>query len=113
MVISTMILQKLNGGIYVSYKNIKKGLFSYKDNFDNVSIKTPSDPFLKKSKIIFDNFIYQKKLDIVKIEILTGVIYLNMAAMHHEPFSHFIFHLGRYKIHKWINIKNSNVMSGV
>jgi choline kinase/thiamine kinase-like enzyme len=99
-------LAKLNGGIYISYKKIKKGLFSYKENLDNVLISTPSDPFLRKSKKIFDNFIYQKKLDIIKIEILTGIIFLNMAAMHHEPFSHFIFHLGRYKIHKWINIKN-------
>ncbi len=98
-------LAKLNGGIYVSYQKIKEGLFVYKKNFDSITISVDSNPFLKKSKKIFDNFVIQNNFDKVKIEILTGIIFLNMAAMHHEPFSHFIFNLGRKQIQKWINFK--------
>ena len=96
-------LAKLNGGINVSYKNIKQNLFSYKKVNNDITISTVSDPFLEESKKIFDDYLNQKKLDIKKIEILTGLIFLNMAAMHHEPFDHFIYNLGRVKINKWIN----------
>ena len=98
-------LAKLNGGIYVSYQKIKKNFFTYEENSDDIKLSIKSDLFLKESKKILNNFIKKKKLDIHKIEILTGIIFLNMAPMHHEPFSHFIYHLGRYKIHKWINSK--------
>ena len=47
----------------------------------------------------------KNNLDIRKIEILTGIIFLNMSPMHHAPFNHFIYHLGRQKIHKWINLE--------
>jgi hypothetical protein len=93
-------------------KSKKLMLSTYEEYLDSSIVYQLSRGLISKSeaedlsKKIFDNFIYQKKLDIIKIEILTGIIFLNMAAMHHEPFSHFIFHLGRYKIHKWINIKN-------
>ena len=96
-------LAKLNGGINVSYKNIKQNLFSYKKVNNDITISSVSDPFLEESKKIFDEYLNQKKLDIKKIEILTGLIFLNMAAMHHEPFDHFIYNLGRVKINKWIN----------
>ena len=96
-------LAKLNGGIYVSYQKIKKNLFTYEENLDDIKIFVQSDLFLKKSKQIFNNFVKKNNLDIRKIEVLTGIIFLNMAAMHHAPFSHFIYHLGRYKLHKWIN----------
>ena len=98
-------LAKLNGGIDVSYQKIKQGLFSYEENFDNIEILVKSDLFLKESKQIFNDFVKEHDLDINKIEILTGIIFLNMAPMHHAPFSHFIYNLGRYKLHKWINLR--------
>ena len=97
-------LAKLNGGIYVSYKKIKQNLFSFDTKSNDITLSTESDSFLNESKKIFDNFIEQKKLDKKKIEILTGIIFLNMAAMHHEPFDHFIYNLGRLKINQWINV---------
>ncbi len=98
-------LAKLNGGIYVSYQKIKQNLFTYKENKGDIKISVHSDLFLKECKQIFDDFVKKSNLDIRKIEVLTGIIFLNMAALHHAPFNHFIYHLGRYKIHKWINLE--------
>ena len=98
-------LAKLNGGIYVSYNKIKQNLFSYNENTSGFVISNESDNFLKNSKKIFDNFVTEKNLDKKKIEVLTGIIFLNMAPMHHEPFSHFIYHLGRSQLNRWINLK--------
>ena len=87
-------LAKLNGGIYVSYQNVKKIYLIIKKK-DDIIISVNSSKFLKESKKIFDNFIKIKNFDNKKIEILTGIIFLNMAAMHHEPFDHFIYNLGK------------------
>jgi len=98
-------LAKLNGGIYVSYQNIKQNLFIYQKNTDDIILSIQTNKFLKESKKIFNNFIKIKNFDVRKIEILTGIIFLNMAAMHHEPFDHFIYNLGKIQINKWINLK--------
>lgn len=98
-------LAKLNGGIYVSYKKVKQNLFSYKKIENDIIISIESDTFLNESKKLFNNFIKKKKLDKKKIEILTGIIFLNMAGLHHEPFSHFIYNLGKLKINECINFK--------
>ena len=98
-------LAKLNGGIYVSYQNIKQNLFNYQKKTDDIILSIQTNKFLKESKKIFNNFVKIKNFDIRKIEILTGIIFLNMAAMHHEPFDHFIYNLGKVQINKWINLK--------
>lgn len=98
-------LAKLNGGIEISYKKIKQNLFSYEEKKQNILLSYKPDSFLKECKNILNKYIEKKNFDRVKIEIITGIIYLNMAAMHHEPFNHFIYHLGRDKIYKWINLK--------
>jgi len=96
-------LAKLNGGMYVSYKNIKKGLFNYKKENYQYLISFEKDDFLVKSKNIFNNYVKNHSLDIRKIEILTGIIFLNMSPMHHSPFSHYIYNMGRYQLNKWLS----------
>lgn len=98
-------LAKLNGGINVSYHKIKQNLFSFKEDSNEIIISTDLDSFLIKSKNIFNQFVERKKFDKIKINILTGIIFLNMAPMHHEPFNHFIYNLGKYTINKWIKLK--------
>ena len=56
-------------------------------------------------RLKFDHFVKIKNFDKRKIEILTGIIFLNMAAMHHEPFDHFIYNFGKVQINKWINLE--------
>jgi NDP-sugar pyrophosphorylase family protein len=96
-------LAKLNGGMYVSYKNIKKGLFDIKKDSSQYLVSFEKDDFLVKSKKIFNQYIEINSLDIKKIEILTGLIFLNMSPMHHPPFSHYIYNMGRYQLNKWLN----------
>ncbi|MBL7047426.1 MAG: NTP transferase domain-containing protein [Candidatus Marinimicrobia bacterium] len=95
-------LAKLNGGIYVSYKKIKQGLFEFNEDSGGCFISTDSDHNLAQAKSIFDDFVKENNYDMRKIEILTGIIFLNMAPMHHAPFSHYIYNLGRHQINKWI-----------
>jgi hypothetical protein len=55
---------------------------------------------LINSKNIFTNYLNSEKLDITKINILTGLIFLNMSPMHNEPFDHFIYNLGKLTLYQ-------------
>lgn len=88
-------LSKLYGGLLTSYKRIKKGHFRYLKSADGsheVEIDTPTE--LNDAKEEFERFISENNLDLIKIKTITGLIYLNMSPMHHEPFDHFIYFYG-------------------
>tara|TARA_B100001059_G_C17835419_1_gene587734 strand:+ start:3344 stop:4927 length:1584 start_codon:yes stop_codon:yes gene_type:complete len=90
---------KLNGGMQVSYKLIKKDNFSYDVNQDGsvrISHNIPNE--LINARNNFLEFLKLKKIDTLKVEIITSLIYLNMSPMHNEPFDHFIFNFGKLNL---------------
>jgi NDP-sugar pyrophosphorylase family protein len=90
---------KLNGGMQVSYKLIKKDNFSYsKDSIGRINIdhKIPNELIVSKKSFL--KFLDTKNIDVKKVNILTSIIYLNMSPMHNEPFDHFIFNLGKLNL---------------
>ena len=60
-----------------------------------------------KAKQIFNKFVKANNYNLQKIEILTGIIFLNMSPMHHSPFSHFIYHLGKLHLSNWIRTSDN------
>ena len=44
---------------------------------------------------IFRSFIIRNDYDMKKINILTGLIYLNIAALHHNPYDLLLYYLGK------------------
>lgn len=97
-------LAKLNGGLYISYKKIKEGSFIYEGSLSNCFLSIEDDEFLSESKKIFNDFIIKNNLEIKKIEILTGLIFLNMSPMHHYPFSYYVYNLGRLQLARYIDL---------
>lgn len=95
-------LAKLNGGLYISYKKIKQNKFEINISKGEITLFNEEDNFLKESKEIFNQFVKDNNLDILKIEILTGIIFLNMSPMHHSPFSHYVYFSGKKQLNKWI-----------
>jgi dTDP-glucose pyrophosphorylase len=94
-------LAKLNGGMKVSYKLIKQNKFLFnKDDNDLITIAHTTPEELENSRKIFNNYLKNKNLDVTKVNIITGLIYLNMSPMHHEPFDHFIYSFGKLTLYK-------------
>jgi len=94
-------LAKLNGGMKVSYKLIKQNKFAFhKDSKGSIIISHDIPPELKRARNIFKKYLSNKNLDVIKVNILTGLVYLNMSPMHHEPFDHFIYNYGRLTLYK-------------
>ena len=56
-------------------------------------------------KEIFYKFLKRNNYSIKKVEILTALIYLNIAALHDYPYSIFLYYLGKFELTKAINRK--------
>ena len=97
-------LSKLYGGMILSYKNIKENKFSYDMSGDKIFYTYEMNSNLIDAKDIFEKFVIKNGYDLNKIKLITGLIYLNMAPLHHDPFDHLLYFLGKRLIHKQTNL---------
>lgn len=88
-------LAKLLGGIWLQYDLIKKGLFWLRTENDSVQYDFAQRASAKEMEVLLKKYVDDNKLDWKKIKTITGLIYLNMAPLHHDPFSRLLFFLGK------------------
>ena len=96
-------LAKLYGGIIMNYDHIMKDLYNFHQNGNKVTVsltKWKNDDNYQK---ILDDYIKRKNLDSKKIRLLVGLIYINMAALHHSPFNSALICLGSSMISDVLN----------
>ena len=93
-------LAKLYGGMNLSYKNIKENKFSFDMSSNKVFYSYEMSSTLIEAKEVFEDFVVDNGYSVHKIKLLTGLIYLNMSPLHHDPFDHFLFFLGKNMLHK-------------
>ncbi len=97
-------LAKLNHNLSVNHEIINKNLFSVQLADDNVV----DCEILRKNNLvecqqILWNFIVGEGYDLKRVKLLTGIIWLNMAPLHHYPFDQFLYYFG--KLHVWQALK--------
>lgn len=93
-------LAKLYGGMILSYPLIKEGMFHFDTSGDEVYYHYFIKNDLLEAKERYEEFLLENRFDIKKIKILTALIFLNMAPLHHAPFDQMLYHLGRKTLHK-------------
>ena len=93
---------KLMHGLIVNHGIIVKKYYtaSWKNNFLKYD-------FFRKQSLVecekrFIQWIQEKKYDLKKVKILTGLIFLNISALHHYPYSLLLYGLGKNLINKEI-----------
>lgn len=93
-------LAKLYGGIILNYDFVKKNLIYFDEQDERVSFDFAQR--YSKNYLIecLEAFINSKNYDLKKIKLLTGLIYLNMSPLHHQPFDKLLNSLGRTIISK-------------
>jgi choline kinase len=103
-------LAKLNHGLIICHELINKDLFTVQCKF-----KTVTFDFHRKSSLVdcenyFREFALEHGLNYKKVEVLTALIYLNIAALHHYPYSSLLFYLGKSMLYKLVqdNKKDGN-----
>ena len=95
-------LAKLNHGLIISHELIGRKLFSVSRKVNNVEFD-----FLRKQNLVeceeyFRDYVTKRGYDYRKVRFLTYLIYLNIAALHHYPYSLLLFYLGKSGIHRML-----------
>ena len=96
-------LAKLRHNLIVSHDVLDKGLYTL-DIEDTrnvrVDIMRSHDKYVCTKEI--EMFVNHNELDIRKVNLLTSLIWLNMAPLHPKPISDFLFYFGKYNLYRAI-----------
>lgn len=87
-------LGKLYGGLILNYDYIKKNLFFYDRDGDDVTVDFATRYLCRQYRAILEKFIAEKNMDATKVRLMVAVIYLNMSPLHHAPFDLALHALG-------------------
>lgn len=92
---------KLLHGMIIAHDIIKLNYFNFKySSSDAVNF----DFYIKNINILaqeqFFEYLTVKSFDIKKVKILTALIFLNIAALHHEPYNHLLYYLGKFQLYQ-------------
>ena len=89
-------LAKLNHNLMVNHDIVDKKLFDPSPK--NCYILCNST--LLKCRDILHKFIIDNGYDLKKVEVLSSIIWVNMAPLHEYPFNKFLFNFGKYNLYK-------------
>ena len=93
-------LAKLLHGLIVPHDSIVKNLFSIEWEDHEISFNLHRKKVLVECEQQFNTWCEKSGFSLSKIRILTALIYLNIAALHHYPYSLFLYALGKKMLKK-------------
>lgn len=97
-------LAKMYGGTILPYQLIKKGMFSFEMSDENIYYNFFIKSDLAEVREVYEQFINDQGFDLKKIKIITGLIFLNMSALHNNPFDLMLYYMGRDMLHKSLKL---------
>lgn len=98
-------LAKLLGGIRLNYDYIKAGLFYYEETKKGVFYDFARRNATPIYDSILRNYVKRVGLDFHRVELITALIWINMAPLHGEPFDRLLFSLGKHSL--WHHLQSS------
>ena len=100
-------LAKLYHGIIVDHGAIRNNMFriSMSDSNNIIDYEIYRKQTSYDCENIFFNFLEKNKISVKKVKILTALIYLNIATLHHQPYSIFLYYLGKSMLNKVLHEK--------
>lgn len=93
-------LAKLYGGIVLNYDYIKSNLLTYKEMDGDITFDFAQRYLSSGYARILEEYVAAKGMDVAKVRQLVGLIYLNMAPLHHSPFDRLLYSLGRRTLYQ-------------
>ncbi|MAF24432.1 hypothetical protein CL634_02500 [bacterium] len=89
-------LSKLNHNLIINHGLIKRGLYNSESNNCHVLCNS----LLIRCREILHDFIVKNGYDLKKVELLSAIIWINMAPLHEYPFNDFLFNFGKHNLYK-------------
>lgn len=93
-------LAKLGHGIIVSHEMISQGFYNVSWEGTDIRFDVHRKHTLVECERYYEDFVSRAGYDWRKVQIMTYLIYLNIAALHHYPYSHMLYYLGKSGLHK-------------
>ena len=79
---------------------VNKGLFSIKNENGKIKCDILRSDNLSNCREIFHDWLIKNSFDIVKVNTLTAIIWLNMAPLHDYKMGQFLFYFGKLNLYK-------------
>jgi aminoglycoside phosphotransferase (APT) family kinase protein len=92
-------LAKLNHNLTINHFIVDQKSFSHQPARCHILCNS----ILLECKELLRDFTLRNGYDFKKVELLTAIIWINMAPLHHYPFNDFLFNFGKYNLHKQLN----------
>ena len=101
-------LAKLNHGLIICHDLIAKDM--YEADWNN---KTINFDFARKSILVecekyYYSWLKENGFDVLKVKMLTSIIFLNICALHHYPYSILLYGLGKKMLYECIGEKGND-----
>ena len=87
-------LAKLMHGLLVSHNMIVQNHFSVEWSSDTAVFDIHRKQSLVECEEYFVSWLSANSFDVQKVYVLTALIFLNIAALHHHPYSNFLYCIG-------------------
>jgi len=100
-------LAKLMHGIIISHEIVNKERFKIIKKNNNVQIKIERKKHLLEFEKYFCKWIKSNKYYLNKVYLLTSMIYLNIAALHHPPYNKFLYFYGITMLKRFTDNENT------
>ena len=99
-------LAKLLHGMIVNHEIIINKKFFISWSKKEIKIKISKKKNMKECINYFEQWLFTNKLNKKKVYILTSLIYLNIASLHHFPYSLFLYGLGKKMLKESLDIND-------
>ena len=99
-------LAKLNHGLIIDHNIISQEKYEVQVKKERVSLDFYFSKENHKCQRVLNDFLKSKNLSIYKVNILTALIFLNIAGLHHFPYSIFLYYLGKAHLNEALKTKN-------
>ncbi len=96
-------LAKFNHNLTFNHDIVNRGLYSVEEDGDTVKVDILVSKRLLECQEIFHTFVKEQGYSLERIQLLTAVIWINMAPLHEYPLSKFLFNFGKYNLYKFLN----------
>ena len=93
-------LAKINHGLIIDHNIVKLNKFSVDINKNKIKLRFRQSKENKECQKQLISFLKKYDYSHQKVKILTSLIFLNIAALHHYPYSYFLYYLGKVLLYK-------------
>lgn len=91
-------LAKLNHGMIVSHEIVRKNLFEIEIKGEEIHCDILRPDNLVVCQEEFYRFLSEANFNLHKVNILTALIFLNIAPLHHTPYNSFLYFFGKLRL---------------